>query len=71
MYNGFHKILRKAAKQHGKMSRHAANVAFLVTADRIAEKYLFHDGVKISLEEAIALMSDEKRLTNRQDFIIT
>ena len=54
MYNGIHKILRKAAKQRGKMSRHAANVAFLVTADRIAKKYLFHDGVKISLEEAIS-----------------
>lgn len=68
MYNGFHKILRKAAKQHGKMSRHAANVAFLVTADRIAEKYLFHDGVKISLEEAIALMSDEKEIDQPSRF---
>ena len=68
MYNGIHKILRKAAKQRGKMSRHAANVAFLVTADRIAEKYLFHDGVKISLEEAISLMSDEKEVDQPSRF---
>lgn len=62
MYNGIHKILKEEAKKRGKMSRHAANVAFLVTADRIAEKYLFKDGVKISLEEAISLMSDEKEV---------
>ena len=71
MYNGIHRILRKAAKQHGKMSRHAANVAFLVTADRIATKYIFRDGVKISLEEALSLMSDEKEVNQPARFYNT
>ena len=63
------KEVSKKANEMGKAGGQELPVAVMLLADKIAEEHLFHDGVKISIDEAVNnWMSDEGTVNQQMRF---
>lgn len=58
MLKEIEKEVREQAEKKGKSGGQVRPVAIMLLADKIAEKYLFHDGKRIKMEDALQWMTD-------------
>ena len=60
--------ITKTVRVHKKSERQVEPLVILLTADEIAEKYIFKDGVTISIEEAMTFIVDNETLSQYERF---
>lgn len=68
MLHEIRKKVSEKANEMGKAGGQELPVAVMLLADKIAEEHLFHDGVKISIDEAVNWMSDEGTVNQQMRF---
>ena len=65
------KQVSEKAREQGKAGGQELPIAVMLLADQIAEEYLFHDEVKISIDEAVSWMSAEDTVNQNMRFYDT
>ena len=68
LYNKNYDIVREAAKKKGveKEDKQIAPMALMLTADEISEKYLFEDGVRIDIDQAIDYLRNKGEISENK-----
>lgn len=60
--------IRPLAQEEGRSQRQVICLAVLLTADYIAEKYIFQDGINLKMEDALGFMEFENRVDQYMRF---
>lgn len=63
--------IRPLAQEQGRSQRQVICLAVLLTADYIVEKYIFQDGIRLKMEEALEFMELENRVDQYMRFYET
>ena len=56
----------KAIEKYGRMDKQSASLAAVLTADKIVSDNIFKDGIYISLEEAVAVLTVKEEVSENQ-----
>lgn len=71
IYIGFNNLAREKAAEYRKSDRQATSLAYMLTADKIATDYVFHDGKYIDIEKAMQWLEDDEKVNTSARFYTT